>query len=1423
MADDITTENQNTAQDLTGHLIEQENISVDISGIVPEPEDSSKVMYPNNIQSDTSLVAAHARESTFTAQAANLVERVGLDMNFGYDQQSIVDNRDTLLSGVPESLHDFVLDNDNLLSAQAASRQIKQSLLDKDTIERAGLGENMLVEVGVIVADPMTWLAGGTGALASKMVVKDAGLTGLKAASATWATTGGVEEAIRLAPKLAADPMYDARQYVTDVALGTFVSGGIRGLGGSAVPLAKGIREGYQQSIEAYRNSLSLQTARNVAMSVPESSFWKNPKVVSVQKATDKLNKHIDTAKRTITQRVPRKDVIEAVQASVDGKGLSDSYLSAATNRIKAAVSARGGDTRLLDDVEFVDISYESLQKSMPDAKPSVVDEVWQQVQTYDTLSRLADHEVHLNKTNSLQQLNVELEGIEEAFMVGRRKVDAARREGKDVPFLAGTNRKTGEVWVNPDLDLNTFFKYFEGKADSPGSEQKKVILDRMADDGMSIENIRRLITTQEQMHQFLYLHEKSHVRNNDMATYNTRDLMGEPQLRMEQRANNDALSVMTRGASDRLKELSDVMSSIGVKAPNAKLLQDNILLVAESKVSKKIVDDWVTHQEIKLRDWLDVTPSSPERKLEYQDKVQELFAYINTTRQYVQNLHDNPRRTIDWSGIGEDFNTAEVSKLYDEASVLVTGARSSMGNLTQSFHTNLMKSDSNIAKWFAMNVLESPSGFGGLENRGVTASVLADTLMRQQTYEVDSAYRDLVRVWSDAQGLSRINPKRMHNAQVNPMRNADVRRLNEELIVLSNRMQWGETLPEPISDLDKAMRAFLKTTHDSYSKMHDLQVESLVDGMHKDNKIDNYMPQRWRIDQINQLILAGDTDNLKRLFVEAVKNNGTKDPEALAEALINHRVTQSQSRPSVGRLSDDIMSDDIGAIPGDKQTFAYSRVKMDYTASIQRADGSTIRLLDLLDTDVPGSHTKYTKEATARAAISQSTGGVLNGNAAFDEMIDAIAEESVRVGTPVDTRDIQNTLRQMLGYSYEGQLNKNLRYLRDATALSNMGGFGESQLAELGIALTRGVSGLTGAIMTGKSRLARLQGITDGNRELLKSYQQVSGLLEDSYLVVRHGVNFDENSSPSSRLIDSLTGGQYRDTAKHVQDRITGAGALRTWEEQIAMAGFMDDLFKYMNGKDNFTSIERMRDSGILDEGDNLDWIKKYMDDGTILMEDGYVQNLNLDSWTSADRTRLGVVLNRHAGQAVQRSFAGEQAPELANPVISFLLQFKSYQLQAVEKQTVRDLQFADKEAAIKLMANAITSGISRYIRIQSLQLANEDYTVEDKDFIEQTLAYSAHGGVLDMYRQIADTTAGTIQGDLSVGQALFNGFNNPIIPPSVGYTTSYINVADNLAEGESVEKQLDGISKWMMLGTTAPLNALHGLLDDLIGEEDE
>ena len=920
-----------------------------------------------------------------------------------------------------------------------------------------------------------------------------------------------------------------------------------------------------------------------------------------------------------------------------------------------------------------------------------------------------------------------------------------------------------------------------------------------------------------------------------------------------------DGVNISLRGEV----ALSKAMAKAGIKKPDGKTWQEAWESVTSGMSHKQreiAAGKLANEMEVQLKVMADDLDAHPGMTAEMAEKAaygfESVRIRISNAVDMVNKTASNPYMDAtvtspQWAQVSQAWRQqGNMNEIADQFvnNKLQSALKHQAAMLTNSLSSRMMASGAPLAQWFTHTILETPSGFGGqIDRNPLTAAIYSENLFNAAKIDVARGWEKLMIDTASAEGWS--VGQRTRNTAGNAKTHKDVQRLSEDVMLEMNARNMGLD-----STASPAVREFVDTLDGSYSKLHDLQ-NGHVDGIHAGNKITGYQHQVWDSHKLMSIIgTPGGRQSLTDLFTVGYVKSGFNDGEAsaLAKAMVESKETAA-ARPRkeqanfgeeqvadnmadlvsvVEKLQKDGTSADVirGIVEklnklggGETPTYAKNRTPIDLSANIQ-IDGKTVRVVDLMDKDVPATYIRYAKEATGRRAISEASGGLLKSDKDIHDLLTNMALEAGELGANVDVKSARIALQQIMGKSYEGQLPMNARRVRDGVSLAGMGGLGESQLAEWGLALNRGTMGLVG--------LAQKWGATKGaynkkfrgieltpeqatDTKFMSELQEVSGLYSDMYLVDRQNIHFDAaetDVNSLSKLIDTGTGGKYRPLLQRLQGRATGYGAIRQMQDQVAMASMSQDIAKFMRGQKTFSTDKRLRDIGVPLEKNS--WLQKAFDEHATYKDDGTIETLNLNLWSDIDKAKYGVIMNRYASQQVQKGFVGESSPEMMNQWVAFMMQFKSYPMLAAEKQQARHLKFADKEAAVGIMLNTVSSGVARIIRYQSMAA-----TIPDADKRKEYLSKKYEDLGADTFKYMG--IAGMLP---SVKDSVINMSGNGKYNYSIADEIPVLNYIDGVmrAAQDPLETSSNGIvarntQSAAPLGTVAHMNILFRIMSEM------
>lgn len=119
-------------------------------------------------------------------------------------------------------------------------------------------------------------------------------------------------------------------------------------------------------------------------------------------------------------------------------------------------------------------------------------------------------------------------------------KITAPYVERDDLQGKLASTGRDGLIQIKKNVTVKEFFDYIQGKGNSNTSEQKRLVLEEMAKQGVTLEEMKKVLDTPEKVKRFLYYHELNHKLNlrEDLRNYN-RDNMNDPvNIAIEARVN---------------------------------------------------------------------------------------------------------------------------------------------------------------------------------------------------------------------------------------------------------------------------------------------------------------------------------------------------------------------------------------------------------------------------------------------------------------------------------------------------------------------------------------------------------------------------------------------------------------------------------------------------------------------------------------------------------------------------------------------------------------------------------------------------------------------------------------------------------------------------------------------------------------------
>ena len=1238
------------------------------------------------------------------------------------------------------------------------------------SLENTSMAKQLAAGFTGFVLDPINLIPGAAiykGATAAGRIMPAIANTinaSAKSRATAWAAMGAVEEAGRNYPRLLNDPTYSYEMYKMDVGLGAAFGGGLSVIPSAGIFVKSKLSREVNEALNQYRTSLNARLA--------------------VNKLTDalKVTKN-PAAKAAVKKAMDEAAGPETVKAAKKAADLDRAQKQVEESTVNVKLSQMAEKLRTAADEGVVD------------AEAIVTEFASELRRVHPTFAKIAEA-----VAERAQRAAKKLEGEEGKSAGAAARQSTLKDKAGDVAADIKTEARMRSAELKETLEgIDNAFALAKGVAKGQKDEiieqqmaAMQSIAKRAVIEKAKIQGVKPAkVASQVEVNQAVYGKFKRYQKRINQIDLELNRVLKE--------AGVEDRNIMSPIVGQSFKQVG-VRGYVNWRDAIKKdfELGKRLEVVLDERMQRKIDD--IYHK-------------APNADAALYKALDDAYKKVRADIQWsVMAVRDRNAAEVamdpEWALLSREFrdsmgdDLATLDEIYNSTFNKVL--RNQFGGFTRSYAGELAASQSPLAQWLALNIFELPGGTGGKVKRRETAAITMEMYMAEAAHPVNAAWIKAVRAEAQDTGIGGFEAATMKysSAAADPNANALGRKVQLEM----NARQAGGK-----SNAPKHVKEFADELEKAYDLLYRRQFENKVEGINGQNKIKAYMRQSWSEDRVLTDVLDGPLgrDGFEALVTKALRNrnpNATSgELKQRAETVVDRLTERVNNRE--GKTQSNIISD------GD---YINERVlHMDLDTSITHK-GVEYNLLDFMSNDVVSDLNKYAKKASAAAAISKASGFKLNSADAIRSFIHAVGQESEALGTHVDVGTLTNAFKLMEGEPIMA-FDARARKIRDAVALSGMNGLGESQLAELGLAMNRGMAGLfatsqVASRVAGKYRKAwgglEMTAKQQDNERLLSEMQSVSTLYEQMHNLARQNVHFDDMYSGTSsskavtalnNVVDTVTGGKYRPVLQHIQTKWTGYGSIRTMEEQIAMAGLMHDIGRKLAGKPtSYTSDARLADIGV-----PMDLLKKKIDDGTITLDgDGNLQSLGLHAWSEAEKHSLGVALRRHAGQQVQMGFAGETSALMSNPWVAFMMQFRSYPNIAAEKQQMRNALFHDKEAAMGFALNAASSMAARVIRYHSLAAALPDNKQES--YLNRKYDNLAHDTLMYM------GGVGTMVNTFDIAQDPME-----VTPPVFGWASNYIKAFTGLGDGMQ-QQDIANIANAVPLGTILQANLIAGVIRD-------
>lgn len=533
------------------------------------------------------------------------------------------------------------------------------------------------------------------------------------------------------------------------------------------------------------------------------------------------------------------------------------------------------------------------------------------------------------------------------------------------------------------------------------------------------------------------------------------------------------------------------------------------------------------------------------------------------------------------------------------------------------------------------------------------------------------------------------------------------------------------------------------------------------------------YVPVRWDMHRIEQAIQAAGYKPVERMVAGAIKNVQTQIDDDVAERLAAAVLNGPRNRAMKSGI-DDQLSRALGTADIEKlrtvlkQEHEWAdadiektiqqlsrgqqdakgnlkrRIAMDYRAGIELPDGSYLRVVNLLDTNVEELMARYGRHHAGQMAlgnykvVNPETGDILfDGITSDADWAAALLQAERKAKDTPGGAERWARDKALLQYGYDrirglpdpavermGQVADWLRFTRAMNHTRVMNLMGLASLADIGravgsVTLKAFVENMSSVrrVMTSDGRYVLRHGL---DRELEAAF----GSGTDALRGFQRQVMADEFTHPgSNRLVDKANrvAGVLADTT----NKISGQYFIQSWLELTtgraaaarfaAMAARRGALSRSERNLVNFLGL----DEGMLDRV--LGQVRDNFTHEQGALFGRRLALMNLDKWTDTEaRMAFEMALFRWTRTTIQQNDIGALHQVMSHPLAQVITQFRSFSIVAHENQLLQGIAMHDSRQLAMTMATTL-SGILVYTaqsHLQAIGRSDADKFLEDRGF---------------------------------------------------------------------------------------------------------
>ena len=731
------------------------------------------------------------------------------------------------------------------------------------------------------------------------------------------------------------------------------------------------------------------------------------------------------------------------------------------------------------------------------------------------------------------------------------------------------------------------------------------------------------------------------------------------------------------------------------------------------------------------LSDKLDVDTMEPANLRDYQKPAADDSvgaASVATAEKVDRPVLEDPYSSVtptnqQWIDMARDWRHDSGWKDAKDAAAdewWAKVAQHPVANMTTNNFNSLYKSESAVANFIAGNVFESANGLG----RGnATAAVRMENYQRRIIGQLGQTLMGSQMEWAKRTGNT-------WNATGYGISNAGKEAFYREVMLEMNDQLYGRPSKRD-PEIQRAAKEFNRAGDEAVVVGKGREGETPIDGFENIEARAGWTPYRWNGARIMRPIDSGVTtrqnivDAVATGYHRAGMSPDRKDASLVADAVISRALAneieldtsvftlltgdgkdflrESLIRRGVKEAEADAIIERIKGNQAERgqEGFTKHRNDIDMSTPIKTTDGSTLQIVDLFDPDMHATWQRYARQVSGSAGLARI--GITN-RAQRADIIEAMRTEQRALGeVPMDADLAQAMFSHfnagpVHGYA-AGTKNEGIGHAALAKRIANLGlleKLGVTQLAETGVIIAQ--NGLGNWMKRGPMAIFDRE-LKARNQELLDDISFITGEIgKDHWHFAEHLDLDDVGKKDGWEWLSKV----HRATAnmQFVQGFTSAFNHVRGFQQRTTALGLTDKVMRTLrDGTDDKWRARFEADLGLTPE--YLQGIEQLIDNGTIEFHpDGFVNRVNFDRWDPELAEVFGSAISRNMNQLVQKSMAGEQDAWMNTHAGSIMMHLKTFPLQAVQKQVIRNARHHDTQALATVLYGMATAAIAVMVR---------------------------------------------------------------------------------------------------------------------------